>query len=423
MATTNKVAEISVDKKMRIKRNAWSAWLFVMTVIFAIVLISIYTSTSEESKSGTPPVLVVEKVTDFISNEVIGGQLDNADPLPEKKENKFGIAAGGGLIYMSSTELNTYFESLRDLGVGWVRWDVDWSVVEGKGKQNFDWSGPDRVVAAANKHGINSLGIIAYAPDWAAKKGCDQERQCAPADAGTFAFFSGMVVSRYKDSIHHWEIWNEPNTTGFWSPRPDPAAYSEILKESYLKIKSIDPTAFVISGGLAPSYDKKNGDISPITFVNRLYGLNSEKYFDAIGLHPYSFPALPENKIYWNSWQQMSSIRRIMNANGDADKKIWITEYGAPTGGPGAKKNQNQLKFIEDFDYMTESAQEKILSDAIVSYQGRNDWFGPFFWYSLKDLGETKDTLENFFGLLRYDGSRKPAYTTFQKLIRLQSDK
>lgn len=422
MATKNKVEEISADKKMRIKRNAWSAWLFVIAVSFAIVLISIYTSTPEESQPGTP-VPVIKKIADFISNEVADDQLVNVEPLPEKKVSKFGIAAGGGLTYLNSTELNAYFESLRDLGVGWVRWDVDWSVIEGKGKQNFDWSGPDRVVAAANKYGINSLAIIAYAPDWAARKGCVQGRQCAPADAGTFAFFSGLVVTRYKDSIRHWEIWNEPNTTGFWSPKPDPAAYSEILKESYLKIKSIDPTAFVISGGLAPSYDKKNGDISPITFVNRLYGLGSEKYFDAIGLHPYSFPALPENKIYWNSWQQMNSIRKTMNVNGDTDKKIWITEYGAPTGGPGAKKNQNQLKFIEDFDYMTESAQEKILSGAILSYQERGDWFGPFFWYSLKDLGTTKDTLENFFGLLRYDGSRKPAYMTFQKLIQSQSGK
>ena len=34
------------------------------------------------------------------------------------------------------------------------------------------------------------------------------------ADWSDFCF---RAASRYRDQIHHWEVWNEPNLPGFWS--------------------------------------------------------------------------------------------------------------------------------------------------------------------------------------------------------------
>ena len=34
------------------------------------------------------------------------------------------------------------------------------------------------------------------------------------------------------------------------------------------------------------------------------------------------------------------------------------------------------------------------------------------------NAGDTNDSNENFFGLVRYDGSRKPAYDVFKQIIR-----
>jgi hypothetical protein len=103
--------------------------------------------------------------------------------------------------------------------------------------------------------------------------------------------------------------------------------------------------------------------------------------------------------------------------NGDAAKKIWITEYGAPTGGPGASKTLNQWLFIYGFDYMSELAQQQMLQNVMTQYVQDKSWMGPFFWYSLKDNGTKMDDPENFFGLLRHDGSHKPAYDTFKSII------
>ena len=57
-----------------------------------------------------------------------------------------------------------------------------------------------------------------------------------------------------------------------------------------------------------------------------------------------------------------------------------------------------------------------MLGDAITDYKKMSP-VGPLFFYSYQDDGVTSDTVENFFGLLRYDGSAKPAYNAVKSLI------
>ena len=63
---------------------------------------------------------------------------------------------------------------------------------------------------------------------------------------------------------------------------------------------------------------------------------------------------------------------------------------------------------------MSEAAQKSMVQGVTTLYAKSLDWMGPFFWYSLQDNGTKKDTPENFFGLLRHDGSQKPAYSVYK---------
>ena len=152
--------------------------------------------------------------------------------------------------------------------------------------------------------------------------------------------------------------------------------------------------------------------------MSTLYASGANQYFDAVALHPYTYPALPSFKAVFNYWQEILTVRKLMIDNGDEAKKIWITEFGAPTGGPGHSYNTNQLNGFEfGVDFMTEGAQLEILTEASEFYHQYAEWTGPFFWYSLKDNSNETDTSENFFGLLRSDGSKKPAYDVFRNII------
>ncbi len=329
-------------------------------------------------------------------------------PPPAVADGHFiGIAGGGNLSKISSTTLNQELDQMVSLGIKSVRFDIEWGDVQYGSSNTFTWSNYDKLVNALAAHHLQGLGVILFTPGWARTPGCTNGVECAPQDPSTFATFAAEVAARYKgDGIHDWEIWNETNNYNFWAPKTDCNAYTALLKVTYPAIKKADPNAVVITGGFAPDTTDTH-NTSPTEFLACIYKAGGEPYFDAVGDHPYSFPQMP-SAVTAGAWAQMSittpSLRSIMVANGDANKKIWVTEFGVPTNGPDSNW------------YLSESQQATMVTDAMSLYKTYT-WAGPFFWYTLKDGGTTTDTNENFFGLTRADGSFKPAYTTLQSII------
>jgi exo-beta-1,3-glucanase (GH17 family) len=100
----------------------------------------------------------------------------------------------------------------------------------------------------------------------------------------------------------------------------------------------------------------------------------------------------------------MVAEHALMAAHGDGKKQIWITEFGAPTNGP------------DSANYVSESDQAQIATDSVNLFKSYS-WAGPMFWYNYTDTGTSTSTNENFFGLVRSDGSQKPAYAAFEQAI------
>jgi hypothetical protein len=227
------------------------------------------------------------------------------------------------------------------------------------------------------------------------------------------------VVQRFAAAgVHDWEIWNEQNMKSSWLPSADPVAYTKLLESAYPAIHAADSRAVVIAGGLAPSATG-DGNMAPITFLSDMYASGARAYFDAVAVHPYSFPVLPSYYVSWNAWSQMTatspSIRSVMTSNGDGQKKIWMTEFGAPTGGPGNNSATDNY-IVGNPDHVSESIQSAILTQA-VALQSQDLWAGPIFLYTYKDNGSHSASNENFFGLLRADGTKKPAYDAVRMLL------
>jgi hypothetical protein len=337
-------------------------------------------------------------------------------PTPSSKYD-YGVAAGGSLTSYSSSDLDRYFSELSNLGVKWVRYDFDWAGIQPDNSTTYQWDSTDRVTNTATKYGLKILGIVAYTPKWAAVSTCTVTWGCAPADPQAFGRFASLVATRYKSSVNTWEIWNEPNNVTFWQPRPNITDYEAVLKEASTQIRVANPQSTILNAGLSASEDDAKGAIAPITFMNAIYNDKANQYFDAVAIHPYAYPASVNYPASWNTWQQISVIRQLMIDKGDGNKKIWVTEYGAPTGGPGVARTVDQLTFNYNSDYMTEAAQQNMLQQATAQYVLDSSWMGPLFWYSFRDNGTSNSTPENFFGLTRFDWSKKPAYDTFHNAI------
>ncbi len=321
--------------------------------------------------------------------------------------HSIGIAAGGGLSKLSPEDLNTELDEMNNLGIQWVRFDIEWGDVQYSSPNTSTWAKYDALVEAIAAHHMKALGIIVFTPQWARNPSCVNGVECPPENPATFATFAAEVAARYEPyGMHYWEIWNEPNSFNFWSPKVDCAGYTALLKATYPAIKKVDPNAVVITGGLAA---ESTNDVSmaPTDFLNCIYQNGGKNYFDAVADHPYSFPQIP-SQVTLGAWAQMSltspSLRSIMIANGDQNKKIWITEFGAPTNGP-------------DSHWYVSEAQQSVMATNAMNLYKTYSWAGPFFWYSLKDGGTSTDTNENFFGLIRADNSLKPAFTTLKNII------
>ena len=90
-----------------------------------------------------------------------------------------------------------------------------------------------------------------------------------------------------------------------------------------------------------------------------------------------------------------------MIAHGDGAKKIWATEWGAPTNGPAGS------------GFVSEAEQASQLTEAFALFDSYS-WAGPLFVHDFRDDGTTTDTRENYFGLIRFDFSQKPSYRAFR---------
>lgn len=335
----------------------------------------------------------------------LGSNTSSNLTTQEKNADMFGISAGGGFQYLSSSDLQNELDTIKSLGAKWIRVDFSWADIQAGGKTSYSWDRYDKVVLESKARNIKVLGILGYTPTWARPASCTSNDKCAPTNPNDFGTFANAAASRYKDTVvQHWEVWNEPNITTFWQPQPNVQAYVNLLKIAYTNIKSANPNATVITGGLSPA-SSDGTNISPIDFVQGLYNNGAKNFFDAVGHHPYCYAGTfdcPSSYEAWSAWSQMSqtptNLRSIMVANGDSNKKIWATEYGAPTKGDQSVSEAQQAQMV------TQSY------DLIASYE----WAGPLFFYSSRDAGTNVSDREDWFGLRRFDKSIKPAFTAYK---------
>ncbi len=333
------------------------------------------------------------------------------------REAQFGISMGDQMSDMSREELEGALEHIREMGFTWVRFDADWSRIGQKGSTSMDWSALDRTVDQVLAHHLTPLVILTYTPSWARMDTCTAQFTCAPQDASDFAYFAKQAGERYLGRVRYWEIWNEPNIVTFWKPVPDASRYAELLQSSAEALRAVSPDMFIVFGGLSP-LDSKQGSVPPVQFLESAYRHGVKGAFDAVGVHPYAYPYRADREVRWNMWMQLSStspsIRSVMSQFGNTTTPIWITEYGAPTGGSGRMATLSQ-SFYVGVDHVSESYQADMASTFIDLVES-DPSFGPAFWYTYQDLGN-RDDHEDHFGLLRIDGSRKPASDVFSDRV------
>jgi hypothetical protein len=203
-------------------------------------------------------------------------------------------------------------------------------------RQEWHWEVPDFVVRAAEHYDLDLIVRLDSLPAWAAEEAAAGQVDSLSDD---YAAFAGWVAQRYRGQIRGYIVWNEPNLAKEWGgQRPDPAAYTELLRRAYEAIKAADPEATVVSAGLAPTNHQDAEAMDDRVFLEAMYQAGAGAYFDVLGAHPYGFaypPDDPRGAHDGLNLARLLDLRAIMEAHGDGDKPIWVTELGWTTAGVG----------------------------------------------------------------------------------------
>lgn len=326
-------------------------------------------------------------------------------------ENKFNNSPFGVLEFLNwNHSWNNYKypdqESLRkavalmkEANVGWVRMDFSWEDIEPeKGKLNFEKY--DYIVELLTENNIGILGLLSYSASWAGPSW-----NSPPYEDESFIGYASNVISRYKDKVKYWEIWNEPDDEQYWIPQDGMARYTELLKKVYLRAKQIDPECKILNGGLSKTIALS---------LKRIYKNDGKGYFDILAIHPFVNPL---NEVDVARVKGLyNGCKKIMQDNGD-DKKVWFTELGAPGVHSPSQSNSWWLG-ISPTEEQQAAWVKRIYTEILPELPDCEKLFWAFF----KDCKNYWNNGIDYFGLLRSDFSKKPAFNAYKELAQEWGD-
>lgn len=304
----------------------------------------------------------------------------------------------------TNAQLAADLDKVVEVGATWLRFDIYWNVWE-KVQGTIDWTKGDRLIAAALQRNLKLIAVVHTVPPWSRPSTIiNSSGQTVPApdiygpttpeEQDNYASFVSRIASHYSGLLYAYEIWNEPNLDQFWAPSPSIANYCSLLQKAYTAIKQADPGVMVMSGGLGGAV---TNDIPAYDFLVGMYDWGARQYFDAVATHPYTnFTGDTDGAL----WGAITRMRPLMDARGDNTKLLFGTETGAPTAGI-------------DRPTITEEAQATLLKNSF-SYWNSMHHAGTLFWFTLFDKDTTKT--EDHMGIVRFDGSHKPAVEAMQQI-------
>ncbi len=270
----------------------------------------------------------------------------------------------------------------------------------------FHWEVTDQIVAGTEYYGLDLVVRLDQQPFWASEA---VGFNAPPQDQADYGHFVKQVAQRYRGRVKAYIIWNEPNLALDWGGLPpDPDGYVELLRVGYEAVKATDPTALVVSAGLAPTNNRDDDALDDRDFLQGMYQAGAAPYFDVLGAHPYGGTFPPEAPAEVNDglvMGRLADLRAIMTAHNDGHKPVWITELGWTVAPP---PEQLDLK-------VGLSQQAAYLDGALERIEREWPWVELVTVWNLSRLKPEHPFAG--YSLFEVDGAPRPAYRAWQEAV------
>lgn len=238
--------------------------------------------------------------------------LAEVEAIDKAGENVALASRGAGVTVSSASygssnkpeEMLSYWPVLYDLGLKWLRVNyfdevLNWHYVEHeKGQYDID-SVADQVITESSKRGMQIVmtlgyGNWLYAPSpksnfasglWVIPR----DPPPAPVTAEYLEAYKNYVrvmVRHFRDRVHYFEIWNEPNVPYSWPQGPNVQEFAQLVKAAAPVIRAEAPNAKIILGSLSGSPSRYEVEREHRWLYDCMdQGLGS--LVDVIGWHPF----------------------------------------------------------------------------------------------------------------------------------------
>jgi hypothetical protein len=325
-------------------------------------------------------------------------------------------------------------QTVKEGGVEGVRMPVDWSAVQSSPGAAADWSSVDPTVRAAAEAGLGVLPFLNSSPQWAVAYEAIGGGATAPrslpvqtaAQRSGWREFLRLAVFRYgpggsfwsenpllpERPIRIWQIWNEENYK-YFAARPSPSQFGRLVVQSYADLRSADPGARLVLGGLFIRPQGGNAKAAPgrpkrawfaTDFLERMYrttpGVRGK--FIAVALHPYSYS-------YKELAPEIEEVRAALKRSHDPGRALWLTELGWSSGHPHAANGRNKFEKGPQGQARELSGAFGVLRSRAAAWRVRR-----VYWFSLTDAPGTCNFCDGS-GLFGEGFAPKPAWAAYKR--------
>lgn len=277
---------------------------------------------------------------------------------------------------------------LHDAGATTTRAFPEWPTIEPHPGE-WHWEKADALVQAATDNHFEITACMMGTVPWSKEK----SHTFPMSDLAAWSDFIGQSVTRYKDRIHYWEVWNEGNG-GFNGGHHTSADYGRLAAATYTAAKKADPAAQV--GLTTASFDPAY--LERAILAQKAAG--TPEPFDYLCVHPYEIAdgiGRPQGEIPYLWMSHL--LREALQASAPAkvNAPLWITEIG---------RNVAKRKDQPGAEREAASALVKLYVMALAQDISHVQWFE-----AQDPAGE-----EPGFGLLKRDGSPRATYDAFRRM-------
>lgn len=300
-------------------------------------------------------------------------------------------------VNLHFTNNSAVLDLIKAAGFRWVRMDCAWSVIEQiAGK--YDFTAFDTLVSAAEARGLSVLAILDYGN--ALYTGGAMAPPRTPSAIYAYAAYCKATATHYAGRKVTFEIWNEPDVAGFWGGTPSATEYAAVLKAGLTAVKTGNPSARALTGGLSTPYILTYG------YCDTLQNLGAMTGAGGWGAHLYT-DGPPEER--WTDILRLNArIATVMPG-----QALWCTEWGYSSTKLGLSSTH------DGHESLARAAQaNRVVRELLVGWWAN---LPLLVLYDIYDDGNNAQDPEQNFGLLAQDYSEKPAMAAVRTLLNFAS--